>query len=295
VSRALIGLVAALGSALVFSLGVAVQALEARASPGRVRALRLLSLLARRRAWLVGTTLTLVAWVLQIVALLFAPLTLVQPALATQVIVLLLIGRRVLREQPSSGETVATLAIALGLAGTAWAAPERMAHHAHGASLLLPVAVLGLVTLIPQLRRDASPAGARISALCAGAAYGWTGIASKLAADDLAHHDWLALAAWVAGIATIAVVGTGNEMSALQVRPATAVVPIVLALEVLVPVILAPLVAEEGWRHTQGSGLVLLASIGLVAAGAIRIASGQTMRVVLPVGPGSMRSHRFLK
>lgn len=274
----------------MFSLGVAVQAFEARqtaaASPTRF-----LLALARQRAWIAGTLLTIAAWLLQGIALLFAPLSLVQPALAAQVVWLALVSGRVLGERLSGSRLWATGGIALGLAGTAWAAPEHTAHHSGGATLIVPIVTLGLLTLVPQFRRGFGSIWSFIAALCAGFAYAWTGLATKLAADDLTNHSWAGCVGWFTAVAAVAVIGTGNEMAALRVRPATQVVPIVLALEVLIPVLLATSVAGEHWSVTRGGGALLAVSIALVVVGGVVVAAStpRADQIGATIGTGSRR------
>src|SRR3954469_5389890 len=84
------------------------QALEARrADPGRALRASLLGWLLRRRLWLAGTGLSLVGAALQAVALLLAPLTLVQPTLALGLVALLVLGRVVLDEPVGMRERLA--------------------------------------------------------------------------------------------------------------------------------------------------------------------------------------------
>src|ERR1039457_3224503 len=80
----LIGIALASGASTLYSLGIAVQSLDARVS-AREHALRisLLTHLATRARWLFGTGMTAIGWPLQILALSSVPLVVVQPALAS--------------------------------------------------------------------------------------------------------------------------------------------------------------------------------------------------------------------
>src|SRR5207247_9982669 len=71
-------------------------------------------------------------------------------------------------------------------------------------------------------------------------------------------------------------VGTGllSEMTALQTQPATRVGPIVLVLQITVPVVLAPLVGGERWG-SNGPGLAL--ALAAVALGAALLASSRAV------------------
>src|SRR4051794_27815922 len=134
------GIVLAAGAAACFDGAVALQAVEARAVGDRgVGAGLLRSLIARPR-WLAATGLAIAGWPLQIAALSLAPLTVVQPALALGLVLLLALGRRLLGEpvRPRDYAAVAVLAVGLGL--LAWVAPEASHVHADTGPL---AAVLG--------------------------------------------------------------------------------------------------------------------------------------------------------
>src|SRR5690348_11450066 len=95
----ILGIAAAIGASTLYSLGVALQAIDAKRAPHEVH-LRLglaRNLLARPR-WLLGTGLSMLGWPLQVVALLLAPLVVVQPTLAAGLLVLLVFGQRMLGE-----------------------------------------------------------------------------------------------------------------------------------------------------------------------------------------------------
>ena len=88
-----LGIAAAVGASVLYNTSIALQALEARDVPGE-HSLRisLIGRLLRNRKWLGATALGLLGWPLEIVALLLAPLTVVQPCLASGLIVLLWLG-----------------------------------------------------------------------------------------------------------------------------------------------------------------------------------------------------------
>jgi drug/metabolite transporter (DMT)-like permease len=81
----MIAVLAALGAACSFGVGVALQHRQVQQERGR-SPLRLLSQLARRRLWLAGIGLAVAAYGLQAVALAFGPLALVAPIVATDLL-----------------------------------------------------------------------------------------------------------------------------------------------------------------------------------------------------------------
>ena len=122
-----IGVACACVASILFDLGVALQAMEAR-DVSHDHSLRpsLLGRLVARPRWVFATLLGVAGWPFHVVALLLAPLTVVQPALASGLLLLLVLGDRMLGERVGSLEVGAVMAIILGVAGMAWAAPSTL-------------------------------------------------------------------------------------------------------------------------------------------------------------------------
>src|ERR1700716_2651350 len=94
-----LGIVAAVGASTLYSLGFPLQAMDAREAPHEEHLrLALAWGLVRRARWLAGTGLSILGFPLQIVALMLAPLVVVQPALASGLLVLMVIAERLLCE-----------------------------------------------------------------------------------------------------------------------------------------------------------------------------------------------------
>ena len=80
--------------------------------------------------------------------------------------------------------------------------------------------------------------------------------------------------------------GLGSEMSALQVRPVAAVAPVVFALELLIPVVLARLVGGEHWPSDAGHAALLAGGMAVTLAGATALLrSGAVTAVLSPSHP----------
>ena len=145
-------------------------------------------------------------------------------------------------------------AIVAGVAGVAWAAPERTTDHAGTVAIAL---ALGLVAIPIAAPYAAARAGPRrlglLAVLSAGFGYAWTAIASKLLTDELAAGTLLVAVVWLATAAASEGLALLSEMSALQRRPATHVAPVMFAVQVLVPVILAPLIFGERGRRRRST------------------------------------------
>src|ERR1039458_326924 len=266
-----LGIVAAVGASTLYSLGVALQAMEAKEAPHEEHLrLALAWSLIRRTRWLLGTGLSLLGWPLQVLALLLAPLVVVQPALATGLLVLMLLAERMLGEHAGRYEYLAISAIVIGVIGAGLTAPPLSTPHTAEDLLIAAVlAVLAAVSLLPYLLRvlgRRSPAA--MTMVGAGFAFAWGGVATKLAADDLAQGHLVAAAAWGLSTAAASAVGLLSEASALQSRPAIPVAPGVFVTQTVVPVVLAPLLLGERFSDTPLGGVPLIASLALLVAGA---------------------------
>jgi len=291
-----LGIVAAVGASLLYNTSIALQALEARGVPHE-HSLRvsLLGRLVRNRRWLGATALGLVGWPLEIAALLMAPLTVVQPCLASGLILLLWLGATRLGERPGRREAVAVAAIVLGVAGIALAAPERTTEHASAGTIALALALVAIPIAAPYALRSrvagSTPSGGfkvqwasavgTLMVLSAGCGYAWTAIASKLLTDELAAGALLVGVVWLATAFASEGLALISEMSALQRRPATHVAPTMFAVQVLVPVLLAPLIFGESWGDTPLGGAVLLASMAVAVAGTVLLAGSSAVGAMI--------------
>ena len=277
-----LGIAAAVVASLLYNGSIALQALEARKVP-QEHGLRpsLLRRLLHNRRWLGATALGLLGWPFEIVALLLAPLTVVQPCLASGLVLLLWLGATRLGESPGRRELVAVAAIVAGIAGVAWAAPERSTDHAGAGAIAVALVLVALPVLAPYaLRGSLSRRPARlgvVATVAAGAGYAWTAIASKLLTDELATGAVLLAALWLGTAAASESLALLSEMSALQRRPATHVAPTMFSVQVLVPVVLAPLIFDESWSETPLGGAALVLFIALAVAGAVSLARSKAV------------------
>lgn len=264
------GIALAFAGGTLYAIGIVLQATEARAvSREHALKLGLLKRLAVRKRWLAGTAVGLLGWVCEAGALLVAPLTVVQPALSFGLIVLLLLGESMLKEPFGIQEVGGVLLIIAGVTGIALVAPERSVQHA---SLVAVVSVLGLLailSLLPRALGRARSAPPALVTVCAGLAFAWAALMSKFVADAIGTGSLAILPLLLAVALVASLLAMTNEMSALQTQRASAVTPVIFALEMLVPVLLAPVLVDEAWSRP---GLVVL-FVACVLAGAILLAS----------------------
>jgi len=278
-----LGIVAAVGASTLYSLGIALQAMDAKEAPteGYLR-LSLGRYLIGRTRWLAGTGLSIVGWPLQVVALLLAPLVVVQPALATGLLVLLFLAQRMLGEHAGKYEYLAMAAIVVGVIGAALSAPPRSTTHtSEELTIAIVLAVLAVMALLPYLLRALGRSPASLTMICAGFAFAWGGVATKLASDDLAQGQLLVAGLW--GLATACASGVGvlSEMSALQSRAAIQVAPVVYVTQTVIPIVLAPLLLGEHFSDTPYGGVPLSLSLALLVAGAAMLARSQLLLALM--------------
>jgi drug/metabolite transporter (DMT)-like permease len=277
-----VGIVAAIGASLLYNTSIALQALEAREVPGEHSLrLSLIGRLVRNKRWLGATALGLAGWPLEIVALLLAPLTVVQPCLASGLILLLWLGATRLGEAPGRREFLAVAAIVAGVGGVAWAAPERTTDHAGALAVAAALAIVAIPIALPYLLRRRTGVVGALMVIGAGCGYAWTAIASKLLTDELAVGAIVVAALWLATAAASEGLALLSEMSALQRRAATHVAPAMFAVQILVPVLLAPLIFGESWGDTPLGGVALVAFMGLAVAGTVLLAGSKAVGAVI--------------
>jgi drug/metabolite transporter (DMT)-like permease len=276
------GLALAVAAAACFETGYVLQALEARASRPSARPhLALLARLARRPAWLAGIGLAGAGVALQALALLLAPLSVVQPALALGLVMLLGLARRVLGERVGRRELAGAALIAVGVATVALCAPGRRTDDGAPLAIAVVMGALGVAAIAPYaLRRP----GAALAVAGAGAGDVWAAVGLKLATNALSRGALGAALGWAVGCAAAAALALAAEMSALQRVAAARVGPIVLAAQVALPVLLAPLVSRETWGATPGGGLVLGGGLAAVAAGAAVLGASRPVGGVIFAG-----------
>jgi len=278
----LAGVLIALAASALYAIGIGMQAVEARQAPrDETLRLALLGRLIQRPIWLAGAALGVLGWVLQAVALMFAPITLVEPTLAMSLVFLLFLGARRLGEHVGRWERVGVVCVAAGLAGLGWAAPAHSASHRTGPLLVVALAVLASATFVPYLIGVRGQAPPLLIAASAGIGYAFAGLATKFGTDDVHGSAWLGAGTWLLVLSVVSIAAQLNENSALQLRPVTRVTPVVFSLNVLVPVALAPLLANEPWSRSLGVRIVLVSSIAAVGIGMVVLAHSKTVGALI--------------
>ncbi len=278
-----LGLIAAVAASVAFNVGIVLQAADARREPAEEGLrLSLLTHLARRRRWIAGLLLGAVGFGLQVVALSLAPFVVVQPVLAAGLLLMLYLGVRMLGERVGWAEVVGVLGITAGIGLLAWGQPEGIETVRGETALLSVMGGMVAVSLIPFALRGRGRLDSATFVIVASAlAYGASNIATKLVSDGIGTRSWLLVGIWLATAAATGVVALTTEMTALQRRPATFVVPLSFAIQTFLPVALEPIYLTERWGSAALSGVPLIAGLVLVALGAFAVAKTRAVSALV--------------
>jgi drug/metabolite transporter (DMT)-like permease len=269
-----LGLVAAAAASVAFNVGVVLQAADARLEPEREGLrLSLLANLAHRRRWIAGFLLGGIGVGLQILALSLAPFVVVQPMLAAGLLLVLYLGVRMLDERVGPAEIAGVVGVIAGIGLLTWGMPAGTETARSSAAVISVMAAMTLVAVIPFALRGRGRLDSATFVIVASAlAFGATNIAAKLISDSFVAGSWLLVGVWLAVAAGIGVIALTTEMTALQRRPATIVVPLSFAVQTFLPVLLEPVYLTERWGTAAFHGMPLIAGLLLVGMGAILVA-----------------------
>jgi hypothetical protein len=261
-----VGILIAFAAATANAFALSLQAQEASGTgeeyAGRFSLLRLLG---RRPRWVLGTFLLILAWPLQIVSLSFAPLTVVQPVLATFQLILVAIARFQYKAAIGAREWLGALAVTAGVALVILAAPHRTVAYPSALRVALPLAVVGGGALLAFAIGRGKPARGFVVAMAAGLGYAWVDFADKLVSNAFAAGHTASGILWLLAVGGFGALAFLMENTALQRRSAVQVAPVIGAIQEPLPVLMALAAGLEVWS----GGAIRLAGLaaGLLLAG----------------------------
>jgi drug/metabolite transporter (DMT)-like permease len=277
------GALAAVTASSLFSVGLVLQSDEARKVPEKAAlGLSFLLQLARRPRWLLGALVILIGFGFHVTALTLAPISVVQPALAAGLLVLLAVGLKGRGGRATPKEIAGVAGIILGVVAVTVTAPARATDDAGDESIALALGALAVAIFIPHVlalvrsRRDENEGGL-LATFSAGASYAMTGLTTKLFSDDLADELWVSAWFWLGITALVAAFALVDQTTALQRRTVVEVGPIVFVIPVVIPVLLAPALVGEGWSNAPHGVAPLVLSLLLVCVSAAALAGSPTV------------------
>jgi drug/metabolite transporter (DMT)-like permease len=263
-----VGVLVALAAAVANAFAVVLQAAEDRRSPeSEAGRLSLFAALVHRRRWLAGTGLMVVAWPLQILALALAPITVVQPMLATTQLVLLGVAGVTLRERVGALELFGVLTIVAGVALVVAAAPHHSVKDPDALRVAVPLSVVGIAAVVAYVLGRVRPERRLSLVIGAGLAYAWVDFVNKLLASDISTGHWGLAVIWLLTTLLFGALAFLEETTALQRRPAVTVAPVVGSIQDPLPVIMALAAGVEVWGSSSHRVLPLACGLALVTVG----------------------------
>lgn len=243
---------------------------------------RVIVSLLTSRAWLSGFALMLIGLACQTVVLTFEPVSVVQPVLASGVVLVPVLSRLVLRERLAGGETwcvaaiiVSVILLALSTAGT----PTEVGHHASPgwmAAVMIPSVIVGVLvaagSLRDRTRRPGTPVTAVGCGIGTGLLYGVAALAIKALSGILVGHRTAAGIAigvvsspYLYVLAGCLVVGMLLFQAGLQACRAAIIVPVSAVTSSAYFVIAATWLFHEHLPTSPGRLGLRLAGIALAA------------------------------
>lgn len=263
-----LGLAAAIGAAILFNVGIALQAIEARRAPKALGLnVGLLGHLLRRPLWVLGAALGIAGIGPQLIALAYAPFTVVQTALTAGLVLLVLIAVRYLGEHVDRKAMIGVGLLIAGVALVSWGAPVHSEAHRGVLAPILVVAATATVAFSPFALRRFGVEHGLLLAIASGVGFAGANIATKLASDAFGPGHWASAAGWGVAIAVLGIGATLTSMSAIQRSAATMVVPVSTAVQTFLPVVLEPLFLQERFRSLPTEVLPVAAGIAIALAG----------------------------
>ncbi|MGZ4807455.1 MAG: DMT family transporter [Ilumatobacteraceae bacterium] len=271
-------MVLSLLAASAFGVSVALQSHEASAVPTR-RSMRLglLATLATRPLWLIGLAGDIGGFVLQLAALSFGSLVVVQPLLTLNLVVALSVGARLARRRLKGWEWRAVVGVLAGLvvfyvAARPTTESEAVAS-ARGWFTTSVVVGVAMVTLVVIGRGVSANGRAVMFGAAAGCAEAVMAVVSKAFGDRLGLGVSGTLASWepyvviVWGIVTLLFV-----QSAYQLDRSTLTLPVITVTEPVVSMVMGVGLFGEHFHSGVASGLLTVAGLGLVVRNLVVLA-----------------------
>jgi len=267
--------VAALGAAMSFALAAILQQEAAQSMPvDKTLTLRLLTELLRRPKWVAGVGLLVAGYGLQLVALAYGPVALVQPIVITELAfaIPLAIWRR--HRPAGRREWTGIGCVLVGIATFLLVASPQSGNPDPGrfAWLLALLPAGAAIVLASGLGAKASgPKRAMLLGAAAGMAFGVLAVLTKATTHLLGESVGRAFTSWqLYGVVALGILALVLSQSAYQAGPLAYSLPLVGVLEPVVAVFMgATVLGEQVQMHGPALLLELLAA--LVACGGIEL------------------------
>jgi drug/metabolite transporter (DMT)-like permease len=271
------GIAAAVVAGCLYNLAVVVQ--KSQAELVAETGVAILGPLMGRPLWLLGVALQVIGLVFHGFALTEAPITIVQPIIASGIAFLVLFAALILRERPSAREIAGMLLavsgvslLALQIDGPVSLAPLDADDFAY--AIASAAALAGALWWFGRSWRVASTSmGAALVGGAAGVGQGMSDAMNRLAGAWFAPHGWTP-PTWIMCAALVSLLVFGLQgfvvaQNAFQRYRANTVVPCIVTAQLFVPVAMAIILyGQPGPRDPEDAGVwavaLLLTTLGII-------------------------------
>ncbi len=267
-----IAVTCALCAAFCFALGSLYQQGAARQTPEGALQLRLLARLLHEPRWLAGVAMSASSFLILAVALAFGPLSLVQPLVATEIVIALPLIARRSRRRLTRKDMLGAGTVTAGMAVFIAVSPPLSGVVEPGAAAWVPAFIgIGALMAVAGTASLRSHGTARVIwlAAAAGAVYGLLDALAKSSVGVLETRGLAGMATtWEPyALAAAGVLGGLFGQSAFHAGPLSLSLPVIDTLEPVAAVILATTVFRERLASSPWQLALQLAGGALAVAG----------------------------
>jgi drug/metabolite transporter (DMT)-like permease len=233
--------------------------------------------LLRNWPYLLAIVLDLSAYVLQVMALRSLPLFVVQPIVASSIVIVAVIERVLLRRKLRRQTVIAIVFMAIGLLLlTLTATPETAAPVGDTVRVVIIVMPLLLAVVGAIFAKLQTHVATIVLATVSGLAFGGTAIVGRMLRFSTPYwQDWqVFLSPLFASLLAYGLIGILLFTIALQRHQASVVNAVMMTVETIVPVGVGLLLLGDSPRH--GLWLVMIVGAGVALTGAVLVAAKGT-------------------
>jgi len=269
-----VAICAAFGAAATFAFSTSVQHHANGSVPHGTGTVRMLLLLARRPAWLVGQFLAVAAFGLHALALHSGPLAIVQPIIISGIVWAVPARAALSRRLPTRPEVMAVVLTAGGLAAFLVASNPTSGDHVDRGLTAASITVIGVLVaavanMAAMVARSHPARRALLLGVTAGVLFGLVAGLLKMALTTL-HDDGVVatFATWpLWSMVVVGLAGVYTNQRAYQAAALSQSMPVLNIVDVLVALAFGLFVFHEVPNHTPGALAVEVAGLACIGLG----------------------------
>jgi hypothetical protein len=148
------------------------------------------------------------------------------------------------------------------------AAPHHSVRDPAAGRVAVPLVIVGVAAIAAYLLFRLRPRARLAVVVGAGLAYAWVDFVNKLLANDISKGDWGLAVVWLVVTVAFGALAFLEETTALQVRPAVTVAPVIGAVQDPLPVLMALWSGVEVWSSASHRIAQLAIGLAVATAGA---------------------------